>query len=147
MQALARRMLRVIAALVIVLGIVHLLATVHFAHWLGRVLPESDHRLVSGPVLLSFVLAGVLLLPLGYATWVAAAEQHFRRAWARRLLLVNALAILSMPVLIAATMRRPEFYGSPFFLAGVVTVGLIGALGVVAAIALVRGGTPKSSEP
>jgi uncharacterized protein len=144
--ALAREVLRAVAALVILLGIIHLAATGHFAHWLGRVLPERAHSLATGPAMLNFVLAGVLLLPLGYATWVAAAEQHFRQAWARRLLLVNALAILSMPVLITATMGRPEFYRSTFFLSGVATVGLIGVLGFVAAIALFRGGTTPSSE-
>jgi hypothetical protein len=58
----------------------------------------------------------------------------------------DALAILSMPVLITTTMGRPEFYRSAFFLSGVATVGLIGVLGLVAAIALFRGGTTPSSE-
>jgi len=144
--ALARKVLRAVAALVILLGIVHLAATGHFSDWLGRVLPERAHSLAAGPAMLNFVLAGVLLQPLGYATWVAAAEQHFRRPWARRLLLVNALAILSMPALITVTMGRPEFYRSTFFLSGVATVGLIGVLGLVAAIALFRRGTTPSSE-
>ena len=57
------------------------------------------------------------MLPLGYITWFAAGACNLGKEWARRVLGINAVAVLTMPALIILLMRRPEYYTSPLFLA------------------------------
>jgi cytochrome bd-type quinol oxidase subunit 1 len=84
---------------------------------------------------------GILLLPLGYTTWVAAASQNRHAAWARRILMVNGIVLLTLPASIAVFMRRPEYYTAPLFLTGVALVTVISLLTIVAAWLVGRSGS------
>jgi hypothetical protein len=88
---------------------------------------------------------GILLLPLGYTTWLAAAVQNRNEAWARRVLMVNGIVLLTLPASIAVFMRRPEYYTAPLFLAGVSLVTVISLLTIVAAW-MIRRGAAKSAS-
>jgi hypothetical protein len=83
---------------------------------------------------------GFLLLPLGYTTWLASAERNLREGWAKRILLVNTLALLTLPISIAVLMRQPEYYHAPLFVAGVSLVAVICVLVAGAAVVMLRGG-------
>jgi len=143
-QEIAAGFLQAIGVLLIVLGVVHTIATPHIRDLLGESSTDVYQRAV-GPTLLNHVLMGILLLPLGYTTWVAAASQNRHAAWARRVLMVNGIVLLTLPVSIAVFMRRPEYYTAPLFLAGVMLVTIISLLTVVAACLVGRGSTSSGN--
>src|SRR5450755_2877699 len=124
LQNTAALFLRAIGLLLVILGFVHLAATPHIPPLLGESSSEVYQRAL-GPTLLNHVLVGILLLPLGYTTWLAASAQNRNQAWARRVLIVNGMVLLTLPASIAMFMRRPEYYRAPLFLAGVVVVTLL----------------------
>jgi hypothetical protein len=143
-QEVAAVFLRAVGVLLVVLGVVHTIATPHIRDLLGDSSSEVYQRAV-GPTLLNHVLMGILLLPLGYTTWLAAAAQNRNAAWARRVLMVNGIVLLTLPASIAVFMRRPEYYTAPLFLTGVILVTLISLLTIVAAW-MIRRGAAKSAS-
>jgi hypothetical protein len=143
-QEVAAVFLRAVGVLLVVLGIVHTIATPHIRDLLGDSSSEVYQRAV-GPTLLNHVLMGILLLPLGYTTWLAAAAQNRNAPWARRVLLVNGIVLLTLPICLAIFMRRPEYYTAPLFLTGVILVTLISLLTIVAAW-MIRRGAAKSAS-
>ena len=114
-QEIAAGFLRAVGLLLVVLGLVHLAATPYIPPLLGDSSSVVYQRAV-GPTLLNHVLVGILLLPLGFTTWLAAAVQNRNQTWARRLLVVNGVVLLTFPVSLALFMRRPEYYTAPLFL-------------------------------
>jgi uncharacterized membrane protein len=134
---IAAGFLRAVGLLLIVLGFVHLAATPFIPPLLGESSSEVYQRAL-GPTLLNHVLFGILLLPLGYTTWLAADAQNRNQTWARRVLVLNGVVLLTFPVALAIFMRRPEYYTAPLFLAAVMLVAVISLLTVVAAWLVVR---------
>ncbi|MGB6676770.1 MAG: hypothetical protein WBE44_08775 [Terriglobales bacterium] len=143
-EEIAARFLRAVDVLLVVLGVVHTIATPHIRDLLGDSSSEVYQRAV-GPTLLNHVLMGILLLPLGYTTWLAAAAQNRNAAWARRVLMVNGIVLLTLPASIAVFIRRPEYYTAPLFLTGVILVTVISLLTIVAAWMIKRGGARSGS--
>ncbi len=126
-------LLRLVGALLILLGIVHLAATSHIPDLLRSASP-SVYAWAIGPTLLNHVLVGILLLPLGYTTWLAAGAS--KQLWARRLLVANTIVVLTFPVCLLVFMRQPEYYRAPLFLASVGIVALVALLMVVGTVML-----------
>jgi hypothetical protein len=89
-QKIAARLLRTVGLLLFALGLVHLAATPHIPNLLIGC-PASLYRQAVGPTLLNHVLVGVLLLPLGYTTWLAAAARERGESWATRILMANTM--------------------------------------------------------
>jgi len=143
-EDIAAGFLRVVGLLLIVLGFVHLAATPFIPPLLGES-SSSVYQQAVGPTLLNHVLFGVLLLPLGYTTWLAAAIENRHATWARRVLVVNGGVLLSFPICLAIFMRRPEYYTAPLFLTAVTLVTVISLLTIVAAC-LVRRGASSSGN-
>ena len=139
-KRIAAGFLRGIGVLLIVLGLVHLAATPHIPDLLNGS-PRVVYERAVGPTLLNHVLVGILLLPLGYTTWLAAPAILRGEPWAKRVLVVNAVVLLSLPVSIALFMRRPEYYTSPLFVTGVVLVAIISLLTIAATSLLMRSGS------
>lgn len=126
-QTIATRYLRIVGALLIALGIVHIAATPHIpALLLGS--PAIVYNRAVGPTLLNHVLAGILLIPLGYTTWLAAVACERGEGWAKRLLVVNTVVVFTLPLSIAVFMRPSEYYTAPLFAAGVGLVFIISLL-------------------
>ena len=59
--------------------------------------------------------------------------------WARRVLRVNGVVVLTFPVSLAVFMRRPEYYTAPLFLTAVMLVAVISLLTLLAACLVGRG--------
>lgn len=134
---IAARLLRAAGALLIILGIVHLVATSLIAQLLDGAQDPVYQRAV-GPALLNHVLVGILLIPLGYTTWLASSIRNRTEGWARRVLVVNGLVMLTLPISIAMFMRQPEYYHAPLFVTGVSLVAIVSLLMVGAACVLLR---------
>ena len=139
-RRLAAGWLRIAGILLIVLGVVHLAATPHLPHLLDGMRSAENYRLALGPTLLNHVLVGLLLLPLGYTTWLASSDSYLSERWARQVLRVNAVVTMTLPVSVAVFMRQPEYYSSPLFVAGVTLAALVSLLAMVAAVVITRGG-------
>jgi len=137
-QSIAALFLRSAGGLLFILGLVHLAATPHIPALLDGS-PPAVYEQAVGPTLLNHVLVGILLLPIGYTTWLAATPKERGQAWAIRTLVANAIVVLTLPVSIAVFMRRAEYYTSPLFLTGVVLVAALSLLMMVATYHLVRG--------
>jgi hypothetical protein len=140
-QRIAGLSLRIVGGLLILLGVIHIAATPHIPALLEGS-PRGVYERAVGPTVLNHVLAGILLLPLGYTTWLAAGASNLGKGWARRVLLVNILVVLTMPALIILLMRQPEYYASPLFLAGVGLSAAVSLLMVAAGLLLLRTGNP-----
>jgi len=66
------RLLRGADIVLLILGVVHLLATPHIATLIRRSTSPEAARWLMPPMLLNHVLLGVLLIPLGFLTAYAA---------------------------------------------------------------------------
>jgi hypothetical protein len=135
-QTLSAAFLRTAGILLVALGIVHNVATPHIAELLNGIPPDVYRRAV-GPTLLNHFLVGILLIPLGFTTWLAASADNFNRPWARYILLFNAFVTLTFPVCIMLFMRLPEYYRAPLFLTGVILTAIISVL-MIAAVWFLR---------
>jgi hypothetical protein len=134
-RPIVRAFLRGVGVLLIVLGLAHLAATPHIPQLLSGSPPlVYDHAI--GPTLLNHVLVGILLVPMGFTVFFASAAAC---PVTRRILLVNAAAVLALPVSIVAFMRRPEYYTAPLFLLGTLLVAAISVLTLAATLALFLG--------
>jgi hypothetical protein len=133
----AARCLQVIGGLLIALGLVHLAATPHIPELLRGSSPAVYEQAV-GPMLLNHVLVGILLLPLGFSTWLAAAASEQGESWALPVVIANAIVVCTLPLSIVVVMRRSEYYTAPLFLAGVLLAIVISLLMAVATVSLVR---------
>jgi len=131
-----------VGVLLLALGVVHLIATPHIPLLL-RGSPRAVYQLAVGPTLLNHVLVGLLLLPLGYTTWLAATAGERGEAWAKHVLALNTLVVLAMPILVAVFMRRPEYYRAPLFLTG---VGLVTAISLLMGVAIYILSAPQHSS-
>lgn len=137
-QRTAARFLRGAGGLLFALGLVHLAATPHIPALLNGS-PSVVYERAVGPTLLNHVLVGILLLPLGYTTWVAAAEGNRGEAWSTRMLIFNTSVVFTLPLAIVIFMRRPEYYTSPLFLTGVGLVAIVSVLMFAAIAVFMRG--------
>ena len=133
----ATRCLQAVGALLTVLGLVHLAATPHIPELL-RGSPQVVYERAVGPTLLNHVLVGVLLVPLGVTTWLAAIASERGELWALGIVVANTIVVFTLPLSIAVFMRRPEYYTSPLFLTGVLLTLVISLLMAVATTSLVR---------
>jgi hypothetical protein len=130
--------LQAVGGLLILLGLVHIAATPHIPELLrGSAL--SVYERAVGPTLLNHVLVGILLVPLGFTTWLAAVASERGEEWAVRVLVANTIVVLALPLSIAVFMHRPEYYTAPLFLSGVLLAVLISLLMAAATVSVVRG--------
>jgi hypothetical protein len=136
--------LRAVGGLLVILGLVHIAATPHIPSLLNGS-PSGVYERAVGPTLLNHVLVGLLLLPLGYTTWLASGAHNSSEGWARRVLVVNTIVVFTMPVSVAVFMRRPEYYAAPLFLTGVGLLVIVSLLMVAATIfAFAKTGSPMT---
>ena len=133
----ASKSLRAVGGLLIGLGVVHIAATPHIPKLLHGSSPAVYERVV-GPMLLNHVLVGVLLIPLGLTTWLAALGCQRGEAWALRVVVTNTIVVFVLPLSIAAFMRRSEYYTAPLFLTGVLLTTVISLLMAIATVSLAR---------
>jgi hypothetical protein len=98
----APRLTQATGMLLILLGIIHLIATPFLIDWSSQQL-RSDHApLVIAAMRLNHILAGILLIPLGVSTfWSGTALEQ---SWGLRLAGMNALTLLCLPVLLVTIM-------------------------------------------
>ena len=122
------RLLRGSGALLVLLGIVHLVATPHISSLIRHSASTSGADRLIPPMLLNYVLVGVLLLPLGYLTLYAAPHSAAGVAWAQVLVRTIAITVVALPLTLLALMGV-RYFDAPLFVLG-------SALVVAAAVTL-----------
>ncbi|MGA8273044.1 MAG: hypothetical protein WB919_15890 [Candidatus Sulfotelmatobacter sp.] len=108
----APRLIEATGILLIMLGVVHLIATPFLIGWSSRQLLPDHAPLVIAAMRLNHILAGILLIPLGLSTFWAG--RSLGELWALRLAAVNAATLLCLPVLLVTIMPM-ESLDAPLF--------------------------------
>jgi hypothetical protein len=127
--SLRLRLLRGGGAGLIILGVVHLLATPHIATLLRRSMTAAAAEWLTPPMLLNHVLVGVLLIPLGYLTLYAAPDAVRGSSWAQMTVRTVSISAASLPIALFSLMGNRYFLDAPLFVLGA-------ALTVAAAVLL-----------
>jgi cytochrome bd-type quinol oxidase subunit 2 len=116
-QTLARGALLVSGTLLLAVGIIHLAMTGHLSHWMSQEMSPDQAALLVPPSVLNHVVVGILFLPLGGGTIIAVSALRDGAPWAWRLLLLNALSVLLLPLTILAVMDVSRYASWPFWTA------------------------------
>jgi hypothetical protein len=123
-HALAARILKIDGILLLIVAAIHFAATLFALRFVGgQSTPEAFAQL-EPPFLLSFILVGVLLLPIGLSTVYC--TKFFRRSerWAPTICGFNALGVLLLPVVLVSIMPA-RYFRAVLFLIGATLVWII----------------------
>ena len=112
------RLLRGSGLLLLLLGIVHLVATPHIATLIRHSASTSAADMLIPPMLLNHVLVGLLLLPLGFLTFYAAPHSA---PWAQMIVRTTALTVATLPLTLLALMGV-RYFDAPLFVVGFLLV-------------------------
>jgi hypothetical protein len=108
------RLLRGSGLLILLLGIVHLVATPHIAALIRHSASTVAADTLIPPMLLNHVLVGVLLLPLGFLTFYAA---PYSDRWAQVIVRTAALTVATLPLTLLWLMGV-RYFDAPLFVIG-----------------------------
>src|ERR1700704_2371276 len=133
------RIIRGSGVLLILLGIVHLVATPHISSFIRHSASAEAANLLIPPMLLNHVLVGVLLLPLGWLMLYAAPHSAARVAWAQVIVRTTAVTVATLPLILFALMGV-RYFDAPLFVLGA-------ALVTAAAVALLFAAFSRVTEP
>jgi hypothetical protein len=112
------RLLRGSGLLLLLLGIVHLVATPHIADLIRHSASTGAADNLIPPMLLNHILVGVLLLPLGFLTFYAA---PYSDRWAQVIVRTSAVTVATLPLTLLWLMGL-RYFGAPLFVVGFLLV-------------------------
>lgn len=115
----APRLTQATGILLVVLGIIHLVATPFLIGWSSRQLHPDHASLAIAAMRLNHVLVGILLLPLGVSTFWSG--KALGESWGLRLAGLNTAALLCLPILLVTTMPL-ESLDAPLFRLAILVV-------------------------
>jgi uncharacterized membrane protein len=104
--------------LLLLLGIVHLVATPHIAALIRHSVSQGAADNLIPPMLLNHILVGLLLLPLGLLTFYAA---PYSAPWAQLIVRTTALTVATLPLTLLALMGV-RYFDAPLFVVGFLLV-------------------------
>jgi len=116
---LSSRILVAQGILILVVAAIHLAVTPLLRDTMRHQLSPDDFRFVWPPLLLTFVVMGILLIPIGVSTLYCSSAVRAGERWAWRVGMTNALAVLSLPIVLALTMEKHYFTAIPFLIAAI----------------------------
>ena len=135
-NALAARILKIDGVLLLVLAVIHFAATPFVLRFVSSQSSPESYPQIEPPFLLSFVLVGVLLLPVGLTTVYCAKPIRRGQRWARTICYFNALGVLLLPLALILIMPARYFRAILFVIAA--TLVWIVALSMAVALMLVQ---------
>jgi hypothetical protein len=104
--------------LLLLLGIVHLVATPHIATLIRHNASTGAADMLIPPMLLNHILVGLLLLPLGFLTFYAA---PYSDRWAQVIVRTTAVTVATLPLTLLALMGV-RYFNAPLFVVGFLLV-------------------------
>jgi hypothetical protein len=123
---LVAKLLVLQGGLLVVVAAIHLSSVPQLHQFLATEVSAANMPAVWPPFVLSFVVMGILLIPLGLGTIYCARGILQRARWAWAIAMINALTVLSLPVALFLIMGRVYFHAVPFLVASI----LITAVGL-----------------
>lgn len=116
-NALAAWILKVDGILLLVVAVIHFTATPLALRFVSGQTTQEAYAQIKPPFLLSFILVGVLLLPVGLSTFYCADPIRRGERWARTICCFNTIGVLLLPFALILTMPARYFRAIPFVLA------------------------------
>ena len=123
--------LRIGGVMLIVLGTLHLTVTPFIASLISENATQTVAAWLTPPMLLNHVIAGILLLPLGFFIFYAAPSAAIGEPWALVVIRVSAVTVNTLPLVLFLLMGD-RYFGAPPFVAATITV-CVAALTLLAA--------------
>jgi hypothetical protein len=114
---LSARILKIDGILLLVVAAIHFTATPFALHFVSSQSTPEAFAQLKAPFLLSFVVAGVLLLPVGLSTIYCADSIGRGERWARMICGFNALGVLLLPIALILIMPARYFRAMLFLVA------------------------------
>jgi hypothetical protein len=122
-RTMAARGLRIGGSLIWLAAAIHFAALPLLRRTVAERLPPEGFAFVWPPFAFSFVLDGVLLVPLGFTALYCAGGVLRGERWATVLGLVSAVVVLVLPIIIVLVMGTGYFSAPAFLVATLVMVG------------------------
>lgn len=142
--ALAARILKADGVLLLVVAMIHFAATPFALRFVSSQSTPEAFVQIEPPFLLSFIVVGILLVPIGLSTVYSA--DSFRRGerWARVICGFNALGVFLLPVALVMIMPARYFRAILFLVAA--TLVWIVAISMTLPLVLGASGSPHSTN-
>ena len=128
---LRKVILRFGGAMLIILGILHLIVTPIIARLIAQNVTEVAAVWLTPPMLLNHIVVGLLLIPLGILTFYTAPSAVVGEHWALIVTRVSAITVLALPIVLFLLMGSNYFEAIPFVVATIILC--IAALSILAA--------------
>ena len=135
-RGLAARILQIDAVLLLVVAAIHLGATPLALNFVQSQVTPDAYAQIKPPFLLSFVVVGILLVPVGLSMFCSARLMRRGEVLGRTICLFDGIAIVMLPLVLVMAMPARYFQAKPF-LTAVILVCLV-AISVVLALLLSR---------
>ncbi|MFI5251947.1 MAG: hypothetical protein ACHQQQ_05870 [Bacteroidota bacterium] len=135
MKQFAPRILAGAGVLLLVVAGIHIVMTPELNYLFLRDNPGAAGRFWIAPFLLNHVVVGILLVPLGITTLIAASAARSGTGWARTIAITNALTVLTLPIAVCLIMGSAYFGALPFLIATIL-LAIAALLMLFAAISL-----------
>jgi hypothetical protein len=135
-SALAANILKIDGIVLLVVAAIHLSATPLVLNFVSSQSTAAAYAQIKPLFLLSFIVVGILLIPIGLSTFFCANPIRRGEPLARSICCFNAISILMLPVVLILTMPVKYFSAIPF-LTATILVSLV-AISISAPLALVH---------
>ena len=116
-NALAARIMKIDGILLLLVAVIHFAATPLALRFVSSQSSPEAHAQIEPPFLLSFIVVGALLLPVGLNTVYCADSIRRGKRWARTICCFNALGVLLLPVALILIMPARYFRATLFVIA------------------------------
>ena len=116
-NALASRILKIDGILLLVVATIHFVATPLALRFVSSQSTPEAYVQIKPPFLVSFVVVGLLLLPVGLSTFYCADAIRRGERWARTICRFNALSVLLLPLALMLIMPARYFRAILFVIA------------------------------
>jgi hypothetical protein len=135
-NALAAGIMKIDGILLLLVAVIHFAATPLALRFVSSQSSPEAYAQIEPPFLLSFIVVGVLLLPVGLSTVYCADPIRRGQRWARTICCFNALGVLLLPVALILTMPARYFRATLFVIAA--TLVWIDAISMTVPLMLAR---------
>ena len=116
-NALAAWILKIDGILLLIVAVVHFTATPLALRFISSQSSPEGYAQIAPPFLLSFVVVGVLLLPVGLSTFYCADSIRHGQRWAHTICCFNTFGVLLLPLALILTMPARYFRAILFLVA------------------------------
>jgi hypothetical protein len=130
----AAKALRIGGVLIWLAAVIHFAAFPFLRGTVAAQLTPVQYAFIWPPFAFSFLLDGILLLPLGLGAFLAAGGALRGEGWATIVGMATALVLLALPIVLVAVMGV-GYFTAPLFL--VATLAIVAA-GIVILVAVAR---------